>query len=470
MIKRGVSLGLMFFFILVGLSWAMKWDFHGSLINSVWTTDNSEAMSNAADSRKVDWFVANVSNQRYYGRKKGDALANLSDLEKFDGDNSAFVGYTKGRFRIEGTTDDGMAKFVYGLEVGGYIWGEGKYRNFGYSGDGINTETRFLYGQIRFFGGILRAGLQPTGINHWVWTETAAGLTYHYKADLYNLMLGWYRMDAGENKFDMDSNDEALVAKVDYKLNQDVNLGFFAIYHDQGKESANGTSTSFTYNNHSYYLGFTGKAKFAPFYFAWDVIYQGGELDFENNAADDMDRSAWLVHLKAGYEVSDNFRVWARFLYVSGDDDADETNRPAAIDNDINNFESIDVDVKVGMILFKEESLRGGDKNYLDAPYIGPYGLINYALYGEYQIDPRQKVKMAVMYHQTDVDLIDGDGSKDNDLGWEFDLWYDYKYSKNVTFKVEAAYFVAGDALDALARDDDADDMYFLGGGVVFKF
>lgn len=463
MVKKEIVLVMVALWVLGGSSWAMKWDFHGSLINSVWSTDNRKVMGNAADSRKTDWFVANVGGQKYYGRKSSTALDDLSILEKFSGDDSAFVGYTKGRLRFEGSTDDGLAKFVYGLEVGGYIWGEG--RGFGYSGDGINTETRFLYGEIRFLGGLLRAGLQPVKISHWVWTETAAGLSYHYKTDLYGLMLGWYRGDVGEGKFDMDSNDELLVVKGNYRVNPDLTLGGFVIYHDQGKEELGAVAD---YNNHSYYLGFTGKAKFAPFFFAWDVIYQGGELEFEGNAAEDMDRSAWLLHLKAGYKVSDNLRVWARFLYVSGDDDADETD-PRTIDRDLDNFESIDIDVKVGMIFFKEEGLRGGDKNYLDAPYIGPHGLINYALYGEYQINPRHKLKMAVMYHQTDVDLIDEDGSKDNDLGWEFDLWYNYKYNKNVTCKVEAAYLIAGDGLDALAKGN-ADEMYFVGAGILFKF
>ncbi|MEZ4568314.1 MAG: hypothetical protein R2860_15590 [Desulfobacterales bacterium] len=48
---------------------------------------------------------------------------------------------------------------------------------FGLSGDGVTQETRFAMPKWRFPASVakLRASLQPTKINDWVWSETAAG-------------------------------------------------------------------------------------------------------------------------------------------------------------------------------------------------------------------------------------------------------------------------------------------------------
>lgn len=72
------------------------------------------------------------------------------------------------------------------MEVGSLKYGDkhkgsvGKSTGGGYSGDGVNTETRWLY--VDFQNPFIkrknrfRLGLQPVGLNTFVWNETAMGV------------------------------------------------------------------------------------------------------------------------------------------------------------------------------------------------------------------------------------------------------------------------------------------------------
>ena len=66
-------------------------------------------------------------------------------------------------------------------------------------------------------------------------------------------------------------------------------------------------------------------------------------------------------------------------------------------DTDAENFDAIDVDVKIGTIFF------------------------------------------AVRYLMTAEDLELKDNESDDDLGCEFDMWYTYKLNKQVQLKIDAA-------------------------------
>ncbi|MEZ4604650.1 MAG: hypothetical protein R2861_14985 [Desulfobacterales bacterium] len=66
-------------------------------------------------------------------------------------------------------------------------------------------------------------------------------------------------------------------------------------------------------------------------------------------------------------DVNDKFTLSGNVLYVSGDDDASDT--------DAANFDSIDVDAQVGVIFFKDTILADCDRTISDAPYIMDKGL-----------------------------------------------------------------------------------------------
>ena len=444
-------LAAVLFLAIAGTAHAFKFDFHGKMWQAVGVTDNDATLSHSQKSGKTDFFS-------YDGNLNTKNMGNIYNVMS-ENDDAAF-GLTKARLRFEGTTDDGLAKIVYGLEVGTYYWGDTDNK-FGLSGDGVNQETRFAYAELAMpvIGGKVRAGLQSTKINAWVWTETAPGLTYHLTLGDWKTMAGWYRGE--DDKITNGGDNDYFVIKTDSKLTANTNLGFFGIYANLDKDE---TSLVDTYDADYYYLGLTGKYNKGALFTNFDLIYQGGDIDFEDTAIDDLGRSAWLGNLIVGFKVSDNFKISGNILYVSGDDDPN--------DDDSENFDSIDVDVKIGTIFFKDTILADCDQAISDAPYIMDKGLVNYAIQGDYQINTKNNLRAAVRYLTTAEDLEYKPNESDDDLGYEFDLWYTYTLNKHVDLKIDAAYLIAGDGADHLAASDnyDSDNLYKLVTGIKITF
>jgi len=361
-----VILTMFLFLALAGTSYAFDYTFNGKMWQTFGTTDNAAAMPHSQKSGSTNFFSYD-GNLNDKGMKSG--------MYNVMGENDpALFGLTKARLRFEGTTDDGLVKIVYGLEVGTYNWGD-TGKGFGLSGDGVNQESRFAYAEVTMpgIGGKVRAGLQPTKINEWVWSETAPGLTYHFNAGGLKTMAGWYRGE--DDKITNGGNHDYLVLKFDDKLTDNTTMGLFGIYANL-KE--NQTNLDDIYDSDTYYIGLTGKFNQDALFSNFDLIYQGGDVDFENTAIEDLDRSAWLADMTVGFKVNDSFKLSGNILYVSGDDNAN--------DGDAKNFDSIDVDVKVGVIFFKDSILADCDRTISDAPYIMDKGLVNYAIQGDYQI------------------------------------------------------------------------------------
>ncbi len=438
---------------IAGTSYAFKFDFHGKMWQVVGATDNYGAMVGPQKSGNTDFFSYNGGLN--IGSMKDTMYNVMSDNDK------AVFGLSKARLRFEGTTDDGLAKIVYGLEVGTYNWGD-KDKKFGLSGDGVNQETRFAYAEVVMpgIGGKVRAGLQPTKINHWVWTETAPGLTYHINLGGWKTMAGWYRGEDKNTTSNIGDNDY-FVIKTDNKFTKSTTLGFFGIYADLSKDN---TSLDDMYDGEYYYLGLNGKYNQGPLFGNFDFIYQGGDIEFDDSAIDDLDRSAWLGNLTVGFKVTDDFKISGNILYVSGDDDPNDDNA--------DNFDAIDVDVKIGTIFFKDSIMSDCDRFISDAPYIMDKGLINYAIQSEYQINGKNNLRVAVRYLMTAEDLELKPNESDDDLGYEFDMWYTYKLNKHVQLKIDAAYLIAGDGADLLAASDnyDSDNLYKLATGIKISF
>jgi hypothetical protein len=455
--KKGcfnVMLAAILSLAIAGTAYAFKFDFHGKMWQTVGVTDNYGAMAGPQKSGNTDFFS--------YEGALNDKNLKTGMYSVMSENDDALFGLTKARLRFEGTTDDGLAKIVYGLEVGTVNWGDTRTeKKFGLSGDGINQETRFAYAEVVMpvIGGKVRAGLQPTKINHWVWTETAAGLTYHSDFGGWKTMAGWYRGEDNTTSGIEEDNDY-FVIKADNKLTKSTTLGFFGIYTDLDQDA---TSLGDEYDGEYYYLGLTGKYSQGKLFGNFDAIYQGGDIDFDDGTIDDLDRSAWLGNLTVGFKVTDKFKISGNILYVSGDDDAN--------DNDAENFDAIDVDVKVGIIFFKDSVMSDCDRFISDAPYIMDKGLINYAIQGEYQINGKNYLRAAVRYLMTAEDL-EFNNESDDDLGYELDLWYAYTLNKHVDLVIDAAYLFAGDGADLLAASDnyDSDDLYKLAAGIKISF
>lgn len=385
--------------------------------------------------------------------------------------DSATFAAGKFRFRSEVGTDDGRAKMVYGFETGANNFGEaerdedGDLNNtWGYSGDSTDFENRFAYIQLNVPGMndkvMGRAGLQKSGVNRWLWTETAAGVTLHGTGGV-NWAAGWFRgLEEGFGEDEAAETDFYMI-KGDFKPGENVNVGGFALYgEDFGAKSDVGGDLNWSAierDADQYWVGLTGKID-GPIFASGDLIYQGGDAGTNG----DLDVSAWLANLIVGARVSDNAKVSVHGLYVTGDDDKD--------DGDLDAFQSVDADVKVGQIFFKD-GFAGSMDRFVDDQFgatmpepLRNNGLLNLAVDGEIQLDAKNSIRGAARYLETaEKDATSGE----DELGYEFDLWYAYKYNDNLTLKLEGAYLFSGDLAEEMFDDDD---VYQVAAGMEFAF
>ncbi|MBS3731604.1 MAG: hypothetical protein KGY42_01745 [Desulfobacterales bacterium] len=368
--------------------------------------------------------------------------------------DSTIMGVGKVRLRAEVGTDDGRAKMVYGFETGANNFGESD--TWEYSGDSKDFENRFAYIQSTLPGMtdniFARAGLQKTGINQWVWTETAAGLTAYGKGNV-NWMTGWFR--GLEEDYNSGVHDTDLfVAKGDFSPASGVTIGGFGVYAtDFGGKGV------YEQEADQFWVGTTGDLS-GKVFASGDLVYQGGDAGPGGN----QDVSAYLANVTVGTHINDTSKVSFNALYVSGDCDASDSDQEA--------FQSIDADVKVGQIFFKDSIAASMDR-FVDDMFgerqtfdgMRNNGLINFAVEGEMQLDAKNNLRGAVRYLATAEEYAGED-----DLGYEFDLWYSYKMNQNLTLKLEGAYLISGDLAEHPDVLNDDDNVYQVGAGAVFAF
>ncbi|RLA99725.1 MAG: hypothetical protein DRG83_12580, partial [Deltaproteobacteria bacterium] len=156
-------------------AFAVDFKIHGNFWNRLDVTNNVEAIdpmgSSATGSKNNDFSVSFAPGDDYgYINLKSKGFPNVDkdgnpgsyprgflgntddDSGKNHGDsnNDHFWGESKFRMRFEFSSDDNMAKGVWAFEVGTLYYGQpngtaGRGKGGGLSGDGVNTETRFLY-------------------------------------------------------------------------------------------------------------------------------------------------------------------------------------------------------------------------------------------------------------------------------------------------------------------------------------
>ncbi len=487
--KMFVFLGIAFLVCLMAYPvYAVDFKIHADINNRFEVTNNAEAISSyTSGSKSNDWSIYYGGQELApYRRGKGYLGNTDDDSGKADGDdnNDHFYGETKARLRFEFTTDDNMAKGVWAMEVGSLKYGAsgkvGRGASGGLSGDGVNTETRFLYVDFQnplvSHSSRLRLGLQPIKLNKWLWTETAMGVRYFGSTQLLDYEAAWVR--AQEDFTDETNDDDAFFAKLTYKPKWEdlsLKLGLFFCMLTQGNDSStlydpDGTlAGSVDYDQDDYYVGLDGGMQWQSFFANWDFIYQWGEVEFdddvvENGTDDSLDRSAFFIHTDLGYHWTPRFTTTFTFWYASGDDDPE--------DGDADNYDNIDTDVPGDVVIFEEQVTD--DNSWTDAPYLMDKGFIMFRLKANYQVTKKWSVAPALAYMLLAEDTYNGD----DDVGFEMMLFSKYNIWKNLNFNFAAGYLFAGDAMDAWASnassannyDGDADDMWRVTAGIRFKF
>ncbi len=432
--KAAWVLGVLLAVGLAGSASAAEFKFHGDLNNRFMVYTDQAGMFN-----------------------KAEAIGNGSSAITQGGIDESW-GEVKYRLWAEAATDDGKVKGVYAIELGAVKFGDST-KGGGFSGDGINIETRWAYTDFQLPWTESKArvsiGLIPFSVNSFVWVETAMGVQLAGTGGPVDYKLAWVR---GVQDFNDDTNDDlfedldALLVRVDFKPAEGAKAGLFALWEGRnpGTDSNEAFSSSSQYQVKRfanvefdlYTLGLDGSynfdAGFGKAFVNWDLIYQTGSMD--DNTAVSRDISAYLAHADLGVNLG-NAKVTYTIWYASGDDNSS--------DGDIENFLSTDVDRFDSIIFFE-----GGytDDNYFtEAPYILDKGLFLNKLALDYKASDKLKLGLAVLYLQTAEDLANGE----KNLGTEIDAYLSYKLYAGLEFALNLGYLAADDGMKNFGADED---------------
>ncbi|EAT14316.1 hypothetical protein [Desulfuromonas acetoxidans] len=310
-------------------------------------------------------------------------------------DSFASVKY---RLWTEIATDDGAVKGVFAVEIGGIHFGD-KSRGGGFSGDGVNVETRWAYTDFALAGGRLKVGLQPVKINKFFWTETATGVNYK----IGNFEAAWYRGYEVYNT-SADSNDfkdlDALYVRYNVKPANDVKVGLFGVWETSDGNTVNDAGYAAPTSNYAkkltgydldlYTLGVDGGMTAGNLFANWDLMYQTGDL------AEEFDFGGYFVHFDVGTKVGKG-KLTYTFWYASGDDDS--------TDGDLDAFIATDCDTKgsdSSIVLFEGYT----SDNYFSAvPYVQDQGLDLNRIGYDHQMSDKLTVGAAALYLKTAEDV-----------------------------------------------------------------
>ena len=415
---------------------------------------------------------------------------------KIDKDNDQKNSFASIKYRLwtEASTNDGAVKGVYAIEIGAVRFGRsgsGKAQGGGFSGDGVNIETRWAYTDFQIPSVDSKArvtiGLMPFTVNKYVWQETATGV--QLAGD--NYKLAWVRgkealvsSDGGWG----DNNLDNLLARYDFK-DDALKAGVFGLYQwqDTDKDSA-------TWNSQSYQIKRLGDTKFDLFtlgvdgswstpmddktvFVNWDLMYQTGNFDdvvFTDTvsgitaAQNDYDLSAYFIHADVGIKFGKN-KVTYTGWYSSGDDDATDDDFDAFVTTDVDRFDSIVL-------------MEGGytdDVYFTERSDLFDKGFIMNKIAFDRQSTKKFKFGGAVLYMLTaeDMEFFDDKGikQKEDTIGVEFDAYASYMLYPNLELAFNVGYLISDDAMDALTDDagvtgGSADDIWRSTARVRYKF
>lgn len=385
-------------------------------------------------------------------------------------------GSIKYRLWAEAASDDGKVKGVYAIELGALRFGNGagiggstRTGGGGFSGDGINVETRWAYTDFQLPWTERKArvtiGLMPFTVNPYFWNETAMGIQYKGAiVEPVNLTLAWVRGVEDYNNATDDtlfSDLDALTARVDFKVTKDIPLGLFAVYQGRhpsdSKRQGYVSSTDWqvkTLKNVDFNLltlGADGNMTFpigiGNVFLNWDLIYQLGGLT--DNSATKLDIGAYFAHADVGVNI-DKIRLTYTAWYSSGDGNSS--------DDKIQNYLSTDIDMTASKVLMESYT----DDNYpTESTTIWDKGMFLNKLAFDLKATKKLNVGAAVLYLQTAKDLTLTGGKTTKKIGTEIDAYLSYMLYPNTELAVGGGYLFAGDAMDffevASQRDGKSD-------------
>lgn len=421
------------------LAMAVEFAFHGDLNNR---------------------FGLYTDQQRFFGQ--GDQKGTIDD----DKQKNSFASI-KYRLWTEIGDNDGVVKGVYAVELGAVRFGRGgsgKALGGGFSGDGVNIETRWAYTDFQIPSVESKArvtiGLMPFSVNKYVWEETATGVQLTGE----NYKLAWVRGKEALVSSDGswgDNNLDNLMARYNFK-NDTLKAGVFGLYQFQDTDE-----DTFAMSSQNYQIRQLGDVAFdlvtvgtdgswstpvddKTIFVNWDLMYQDGSFDdvtFTDWVSgvtaptQDYDLSAYFAHADLGIKFGKN-KVTYTGWYASGDDDATDDEFNAFISTDVDRFDSIVL-------------MEGGytdDVYFTERGDLFDKGFIMNKIAFDRQHTEKLKFGAAALYMLTaeDMEYTDdlGNSQKQDEVGVELDAYVSYMLYPNLELAVNAGYLFSGDAMD----------------------
>lgn len=430
-------------------------------------SDNAKFSDQAGiASNKGDFsFYATPSTLTGLGYSSGNYKAIKGTTDKSNTDADAGV-WTRYRQWFTATSDDQKVKGVFAVEIGGVKWGYqgdslGKSKGFGYSGDGVNVETRWLYTDfvVPGVGGNARAGLQSVPLakdfGQFIWSETAAGLTYFKAMAPVDVGVGWIRGNSATSKnvgfSGGNFNDDAGYLNLGYSQGNNRAAFVLAALRQSGKITDSG---AYSYANNVQYGGVTGKLVAGALSGSVTAIFQGGSVDLRTPIPQELKRQASLANATVSWKPSANHKITLAYLFASGDENA--------ADDKISNYTAVDVDMSQGLVVFEGVATEAYTT---DSPYWLDKGLKMPSV--RYDFQPSKSLVLSGVYSYISTDkntqrigaakvnpALGADGKKyGTEIGNELDLLVKYNVWKGFDALFGVGYLWAGDALDAYTND-----------------
>jgi hypothetical protein len=392
-------------------------------------------------------------------------LDNPGITDETDSDASEFFAEAKYRLFFIGADDDKKVKGVIGFELGASKYGnsDGSGKGFVFGGDGRDTielmhaYTDFelpFYPQAR-----LSMGLQPVGLNKWVWSDNAAGVKLNAKYGDLGYQLSWFRNDYNFTAVSGTNTEEArdvYALDVKYTPQNLPKFNLFAIYSWEDDVALNTTPSATTTvdKDTEIWLGAAIDGQAGPLFYGATAVYLTGEIETD---AGDVDRKAYFLNAEATYKAG-KARIKGGWLYASGDDDVN--------DDDVENYDVIDVYVPVGSVVIFDS--YADDNTAASSPYVLDKGYNMIYVGADYDLSDKTTVGASYFWHNTAEDLTVED---DKDLGHEIAVRAAHKITKNLTAGIQAGYLIAGDAWENLgSATDDGDDIFVTDASIRLKF
>jgi hypothetical protein len=172
------------------------------------------------------------------------------------------------------------------------------------------------------YGATLDVGAQSFFLSRWNFDGDAAGVTADFKIEPASIRLQWIKEEENSDFRSDDWDNYGAIIRVPFG---DIKPAVWGYYSKIGKGATAVSLGGANASSALYWLGFTVDGKIGPVSFLGDLVYNGGDLDYDVpvGTVDKDEFGGYLLYAKGSMPVGDMYEVGAEFFYATGDDKTD---------------------------------------------------------------------------------------------------------------------------------------------------